>query len=52
VVIAGYFVLRPVFTDAVMSIEAVDPAKTGFIGGLGLPITFSWLAGGLFSRRR
>jgi branched-chain amino acid transport system permease protein len=49
VVIAGYFVLRPVFGDAVGAIEAVDPAKTGFIGGLGLPIVFSWLAGGVFA---
>ena len=30
-------------------IEAVDPAKTGFLGGLGLPIIFSWIVGGLFA---
>jgi branched-chain amino acid transport system permease protein len=49
VIVVGYVLLRPVFTDAVMSIEAVDPARTGFIGGLGLPITVAWLAGGLFA---
>lgn len=45
-IVVGYFVLRPIFGDAVGAIESVDPARTGFIGGLGLPITFSWLAGG------
>jgi branched-chain amino acid transport system permease protein len=48
-VVAGYFVLRPVFGEAVTTIEAVDPARTGFIGGLGLPITISWLVGGVFA---
>lgn len=46
-VVAGYFALRPVFGGAVGAIEAVDPARTGFIGGLGLPVVFSWLAGGV-----
>jgi len=31
------------------AIEAVNPAKTGFLGGLGLPILLSWLAGGLMA---
>ncbi len=49
VVVAGYLVLRPVFGGAVNAVEAVDPARTGFIGGLGLPIMASWLVGGLFA---
>ncbi|WP_421854022.1 branched-chain amino acid ABC transporter permease [Oricola sp.] len=49
VVIVGYLFLRPVFTDAVIAVEAVDPAKTGFIGGLGMPIVFSWVVGGIFA---
>ncbi|WP_246717412.1 branched-chain amino acid ABC transporter permease [Oricola nitratireducens] len=49
VIVVGYVVLRPVFGDAVNAIEAVDPARTGFIGGLGLPITVAWLAGGVFA---
>ena len=36
VVVIGYVLLRPVFTEAVSAIEAVDPARTGFIGGLGM----------------
>ena len=27
----------------------MDPAKTGFLGGLGLPVLFSWIVGGLFA---
>lgn len=46
-VVAGYIALRPVFGAAVGAVEAVDPARTGFIGGLGLPITLSWVAGGV-----
>ncbi|MEO0921084.1 MAG: branched-chain amino acid ABC transporter permease, partial [Pseudomonadota bacterium] len=39
----------PTFGAGTSAIEAVDPARTGFMGGLGLPITFSWLAGGLLA---
>lgn len=45
----GYFAARAFFDPAVDAIEAVDPAKTGYLGGLGLPIIFSWLVGGLFA---
>ncbi|MCI5078396.1 branched-chain amino acid ABC transporter permease [Oricola sp.] len=48
-VIGGYAVLRPIFGEAVTAIESVDPARTGFIGGLGLPIMFSWIVGGVFA---
>ena len=34
---------------SVAAIEAVDPAMTGYLGGLGLPIVLSWLFGGLFA---
>jgi branched-chain amino acid transport system permease protein len=46
VVLAGYVLVRIYFNEASIAIEAVDPAKTGFLGGLGLPIIFSWIAGG------
>lgn len=45
----GYFAARAFFDPAVDAIEAVDPAKTGYLGGLGIPIIFSWLVGGLFA---
>jgi len=34
---------------AIESIEAVSPATTGFLGGLGLPIVFSWIVGAFFA---
>ncbi|MEM6763162.1 MAG: branched-chain amino acid ABC transporter permease [Pseudomonadota bacterium] len=34
---------------ATEAIEDVDPSFTGFLGGLGLPVLFSWLVGGLFA---
>ena len=46
VVIGGIVAMRWVLDPAVEAIEAVEPAKTGFLGGLGLPIVFSWIAGG------
>lgn len=47
VAVLGYLVVRSLFGEAVQQIEAVNPARTGFLGGLGLPIVLSWLAGGL-----
>ncbi len=48
-VVLGYFVVRAVFDPAVDAIEAVDPATTGYLGGLGLPVAASWLVGGLLA---
>ncbi|MEM0899809.1 MAG: branched-chain amino acid ABC transporter permease, partial [Pseudomonadota bacterium] len=45
-IVIGYFVIRPMFADATGAIEAIEPARTGFMGGLGLPITLSWIVGG------
>lgn len=49
VIVVGYFVIRMVYDPAVDAIEAVDPSKTGYLGGLGLPIIFSWVVGGVFA---
>ena len=46
VVAAGYFAARALFGPAVRAIEAVDPSVTGYLGGFGLPIVFSWFVGG------
>ena len=48
-ILGGYFLARAFFFPAVAAIEAVDPTKAGFLGGLGLPILLSWVAGGLFA---
>lgn len=47
--IAGVFVLRMIFDTAVDAIEAINPASAGNIGGLGLPVPVSWLAGAIFA---
>ena len=45
--LGGYALLRHFYDQASINIEAVDPAQTGFLGGLGLPILTSWMAGGV-----
>lgn len=47
VVLVGYGFIRFFYEGASSSIEAVETAKTGFLGGLGLPVLFSWAAGGV-----
>ena len=49
VIIAGLILLRLISGPAIESIEAVSPATTGFLGGLGLPIIFSWIVGAFFA---
>ena len=49
IVAVGYLLARLFFDTAVAAIEAVEPAKTGFLGGAGLPIIFGWIVGGLLA---
>ncbi len=49
IIILGIIVIRFVSEPGIEAIEEVDPAKTGFLGGLGLPIIFSWIVGALFA---
>jgi branched-chain amino acid transport system permease protein len=49
VIVIGYSLMRLAIDPSVVAIEAVDPAMTGYLGGLGLPIVLSWLVGGLFA---
>ena len=49
IIIVGIIVINLFYKPAVIAIEAVNPAMTGFLGGLGLPIIFSWVVGGLFA---
>ena len=44
--VAGLALTRSFYGPGVAAIEAVNPSVTGFLGGMGLPILFSWLAGG------
>ncbi|UWQ55597.1 branched-chain amino acid ABC transporter permease [Leisingera caerulea] len=49
VLVAGFFVYRAIFDPAVSSVEAINPALQGNIGGLGLPVLLAWPAGGLLA---
>ena len=49
IIIFGLIFLRVVSGPAIHSIESVEPAKTGFLGGLGMPIIISWIAGAFFA---
>ena len=44
--ILGFVLIRTIYDPAVARIEAINPAHTGYLGGLGLPIVLSWLLGG------
>ena len=49
IIAVGLIILRIISVPGIENIESVEPAKTGFLGGFGLPIIFSWLVGGLFA---
>ncbi|MGB0958729.1 MAG: ABC transporter permease subunit, partial [Halocynthiibacter sp.] len=49
VLVGGFFIYRGVFDPAVEAIEKVNPAGTGYLGGLGLPVLIAWPVGGLFA---
>ena len=49
IIISGILLIRFSAEPGIEAIEAVDPAKTGFLGGFGLPIIFSWIEGALFA---
>ena len=46
---AGFFLSRGVFDPGVAAVEAVTPAATGYLGGLGLPVLLAWPAGGVLA---
>ena len=49
VIIGGILLLRSTAIPGIEAIESVDPAKSGFLGGLGLPVLFSWIVGALLA---
>ena len=48
-IIVGLIIIRWQYAPSVLAIEKFQPAQTGFLGGLGLPIMFSWFVGGVFA---
>ena len=49
IIVTGIIIIRITAEPGIEAIEAVNPAKTGFLGGFGLPIIFSWLVGAFFA---
>ena len=49
IIIVGLILLRLISAPAIESIESVNPASTGFLGGMGLQILFSWIVGAFFA---
>ena len=49
IIIVGIVIIRITSEPGIEAIEAINPATTGFLGGLGLPILFSWLVGAFFA---
>ncbi|MBQ0765200.1 MAG: branched-chain amino acid ABC transporter permease, partial [Sulfitobacter litoralis] len=49
VLVGGFFIFRALLDPSVSAVEAVSPATTGYLGGLGLPVIFAWPVGGLLA---
>lgn len=49
ILIAGFMIYRGLFDVSVDGVEAIDPALTGYLGGLGLPVILAWPAGGVLA---
>ncbi len=49
ILIGGFVLYRGIFDPAVEAVEAVNPAGTGYLGGLGLPVILAWPVGGLLA---
>ena len=49
IIIIGLIIVKLIYHPSVSAIEAVNPTLTGFLGGMGMPIIFSWIVGGLFA---
>jgi branched-chain amino acid transport system permease protein len=47
--ILGFVVTRAVLDPGTTAVEAVSPASTGYLGGLGLPVLLAWPAGGVLA---
>ena len=49
IIVTGIVIIRITAEPGIEAIEGVNPAKTGFLGGFGLPIIFSWIVGAFFA---
>ncbi|AXI54829.1 hypothetical protein SuNHUV7_32420 (plasmid) [Pseudoseohaeicola sp. NH-UV-7] len=49
IIIIGFFIYRALLDPSVEAVEAVTPAATGYLGGLGLPVILAWPVGGVLA---
>jgi branched-chain amino acid transport system permease protein len=49
ILVIGFVIYRGLFDQAVVAVEAFNPATAGNLGGLGLPALFAWPVGGLLA---
>lgn len=47
--LVGFVLYRLALDPAVEAVESVNPAQTGYLGGLGLPVVLAWPMGGLLA---
>lgn len=47
--VCSFFVYKSILTPGVVAVEAVNPAASGYLGGLGLPVLLAWPVGGLMA---
>ena len=45
----AYFLMRYIIDPPISAIEAIEPAKTGYLGGFNLPVIMSWPIGGVLA---
>ena len=48
-IISGYFIMRLLVDAPIEKIESIEPAKTGYLGGVNLPVLLSWPVGGILA---
>jgi len=49
ILVIGFIVYRAVLDPSVAAVEKVNPAGTGYLGGLGLPVLMAWPIGGVLA---
>ena len=49
IITISYFLMRYIIDTPISAIEAIEPAKTGYLGGFNLPVIISWPIGGLLA---
>ena len=49
IIATSYFLMRYIIDIPIQTIESIEPARTGYLGGFDLPVIISWPIGGLLA---